>query len=653
MRYDIPMVLNQLIFVEKLFTLDELNLRLPGFDYGENDNINKPLGVSENQIKPNNEDQQQQPSLVQSSSQRLAKIKVFKARISNAQRMLANFEKLLADYVPERDFPVLEIREKELAFERENFDKFISEMELLEDDSDYGNVRTKFDESYFSCYNPEFHKPSDIDILIGVKLFYKLLCVGQIELKNHPNVVLQKTQLGWIVTGEINSPSPTTKVQCHLAINSTPLDSSLTKFWEVEEIPKSKLLSAEERACEVHFANNTQRDATGRYIVKLPFNENKGKLGDSLPIASRRFAYLENRFVKNPELKKEYSIFLEEYETLNHMSLIKNSNSAELGFYLPHHAVVKSDSLTTKIRVVFDGSAKTSSGISLNDSLMVGPTIQDDLFSLLTRFRTHKYALTADIEKMYRQVLVHTDDAVYQKILSRENQNAPIKIYSLNTVTYGTSRASFLATRALHQLANDEGAQHPIAAAFLKRDFYVDDLLTGASTWHEAAFLRNDLSKLLEKGGFPLRKWASNDPTLLSDVPVNPSDTHMSLDPKSTIKTLGIQWNPRQDFIFYSVNLSDCPKQVTKRSILSQVAKLFDPLGLLGPVIVKAKIIIQLLWKAGVSWDGSIPLSIHTMWTEYKEQLPLLSDVRFDCLILAPDYSEIQMHGFSDASEKA
>ena len=187
----------------------------------------------------------------------------------------------------------------------------------------------------------------------------------------------------------------------------------------------------------------------------------------------------------------------------------------------------------------------------------------------------------------------------------------------------------------------------------MKRDFYVDDLLTGANTRRDAAFLRRDLSQLLEKGAFPIRKWASNEPSLFSDVSVQPSDTHMSLDPDSNIKTLGIQWNPREDFIFYSVNLLDFQKQVTKRSILSQVAKLFDPLGLLGPVVVKAKIMIQLLWKAGVSWDSSVPLSIHTMWTEYKEQLPLLSRARFDRLILAPNYSKFQMHGFSDASEKA
>ena len=105
---------------------------------------------------------------------------------------------------------------------------------------------------------------------------------------------------------------------------------------------------------------------------------------------------------------------------------------------------------------------------------------------------------------MYRQVLVHSGDSIYQKILFRKNKNEPVNVYSLNTVTYGTSCTSLLAIRAMHQLADDEGEQHPIAAAILKRDFYVDDLLTGANTRHEATFLRRDLSQLLEKGGFSL-----------------------------------------------------------------------------------------------------------------------------------------------------
>ena len=127
------------------------------------------------------------------------------------------------------------------------------------------------------------------------------------------------------------------------------------------------------------------------------------------------------------------------------------------GFYLPHHAVMKEDSLTTKIRVVFDGFAKSFSGTSLNDTLMVGSTLQDDLFTQLIRFRSRKYALIADMEKMYRQVKVHPEDTVYQKIAFRDNSKDPIKVYTLDTVTYGIACAFFLSIRALHKLAHDIG----------------------------------------------------------------------------------------------------------------------------------------------------------------------------------------------------
>ncbi|CAK9799185.1 hypothetical protein ANTPLA_LOCUS1922 [Anthophora plagiata] len=501
--------------------------------------------------------------------------------------------------------------------------------------------------------DPEFYKPSKIDVLIGVKLFYKLLCVGQISLKNSPNAVLQKTHLDWIVAGEINSLPPRSNIQCHLSLHSSPLDASLAKFWELEDVPSAKVWSREEQACEAHFKAHTQRDSDGRYVVRLPFNENKEKLGESRSMALRRFHFLEKRFEKNPQLKIKYCEFLDEYESLKHLSLQKNKTLTMPGFYLPHHAVMKEDSITTKIRVVFDGSAKTSSGTSLNDALMVGPTIQDDLFTLLIRFRSHRYALTADIEKMYRQIRVHPNDSLYQRILFRKHPDEKINEFCLDTVTYGTSCAPFLAIRTLHQLADDENNQHPAAAAVLKRDFFVDDLLTGANTRQEAAFLRDDLIALLQKGGFPIRKWASNDPSLVPENSGNPACTHMSLDPTSAVKTLGIYWNSREDVIFYKVNSPESSRPVTKRSILSQTAKLFDPLGLLGPIIVKAKITIQLLWKAGVSWDESVPVDIHTAWLQFKEQLPLLSKVNFNRLIIAADSVKVQLHGFCDASERA
>ena len=120
----------------------------------------------------------------------------------------------------------------------------------------------------------------------------------------------------------------------------------------------------------------------------------------------------------------------------------------------------------------------------------------------------------------------------------------------------------------MHQLANDEASNHPIAATILKRDFFVDDLVTGTSTRKEAEFLRNDLMQLLKRGGFTLRKWASNEPSLMVDSFFDPTVTHMSLDRNSSIKTLGIQWESRQDSLFYSVGLLNMGKEITKRSIL-------------------------------------------------------------------------------------
>ncbi|KZC15196.1 hypothetical protein WN55_10937 [Dufourea novaeangliae] len=208
-----------------------------------------------------------------------------------------------------------------------------------------------------SLADPEFHKPADVDALLGTSLFYRLLSVGQIKLCQD-SVILQKTQLGWIVTGETNVTQNARNQSvrsCHVTTN---VDKQLTRFWEIEELPNKKFLSAEETACEMNFAATTIRDSDGRYVVRLPFNEKKGLLGESRNAALKRFFSLERKLQQNPELFREYSVFLKEYEDLGHMSETRDDRPTE-GFYLPHHAVIKESSATTKTRVVFDASAKS------------------------------------------------------------------------------------------------------------------------------------------------------------------------------------------------------------------------------------------------------------------------------------------------------
>ncbi|XP_023247887.1 uncharacterized protein LOC111643857 [Copidosoma floridanum] len=165
--------------------------------------------------------------------------------------------------------------------------------------------------------------------------------------------------------------------------------------------------SIEETRCEDHYVDYTACNKDGRYIVKLPLKRQNENFSDSRPQALRRLNALQTRLDSNPEVEVAYERVIKEYIELGHMSLVRDEFSS--GYYMPHHMMIKKSSSTTKVRVVFNASAKASKGFSLNDVLMVGPTIQSKMFDHLLRFRTYRYVITADIAQMYRKILVHPD----------------------------------------------------------------------------------------------------------------------------------------------------------------------------------------------------------------------------------------------------
>lgn len=509
--------------------------------------------------------------------------------------------------------------------------------------------------------DPDFNKSAPIDLLIGAEIFWELLCVGQLRpARNHP--ALQKTQLGWVVSGKSETwpENHSAKRICNLAIaDERQLATVMSRFFRLEHNPFGNTFTPEERYCESYYEQTTKRAQDQRFIVHLPIRQNTIKgLGQTEDIALKRFLSLEKKLNHNPDLKKKYTEFIHEYKDLGHMQQVKDSTStasSSKNFYLPHHPVIKESSQTTKLRVVFDGSCKSSTGVSLNDTLMVGPTLQQDLFSILVRFRTFQVTLKADIAKMYRQILVDRSETPLQRILWRDNPTDDIQTYELLTVTYGTASGSYLAIKTLHHLANLEKDSFPKASAILLRDFYVDDLLTGADTVEEARIIRDELIALLKRGGFDLRQWSSNSQEILQDMRSDPSaDSIFSLDKEETTKTLGIQWNSREDAFQYSIPIAPKSSTVTKRTMLSSIAQIFDPLGLLGPVIISAKILMQRLWQLQIDWDQSVPLEIHTKWTEYQAELQALNHLKIPRKIINKSVdSDIEIHGFSDACQEA
>ncbi|XP_055622708.1 uncharacterized protein LOC129766221 [Toxorhynchites rutilus septentrionalis] len=491
--------------------------------------------------------------------------------------------------------------------------------------------------------DPSFHQSAPIDIILGAELFFDLFkAAGRIQLDSNGPLFVNSV-FGWIVSGRNSTGQSTAPASVNIA-TIVDLQQQMEKFWT------SANYSAEEAACEEHFQRNVSRNSEGRYIVRLPVrNDTLFNLEDNRRAAIRRFRFLEHRLLRNGNLRKQYCDFLEEYRALGHMYRVyDHENATSPSYHLPHHCVVREDRSTTKVRVVFDASCKTPSGPSLNDALMVGPVIQKDIRSIIIRSRIRPIMMIADIKQMYRQILVDKEDTPLQRIVWRFSPDDPLETYELRTVTYRTASAPFLATRVLQQLPEDERHEHSQAATVLKRDFYVDDLFSGANSVQEAIVLRQQLEFLLNKGGFQLRKWASNEPAVLEAISLNNRALQASVDfdRDSCIKTLGLHWEPSTDNLRYKIDLPI-------------IARLFDPLGLVGPIVTTAKLFIQALWTLKDSddkvlgWDQELPPPMIEHWTSYLSQLPRLNELRIPRYVLCRNPTTVQLHIFSDASERA
>lgn len=501
--------------------------------------------------------------------------------------------------------------------------------------------------------DPLFYESRNVDLLIGADLFWTLLCNGQVR-SGKTSPILHKTRLGWILAGEIPGSSvgnQNCSLICKLATQN--LEESVAKFWELEQVNESgKYLNNEEKSVESHFVAHTARAKDGRFIVNYPLVDSPETLGDSREIALKRFFGMERKLYRNDMLRSRYSNFMKDYIDLGHMTLIKEEDRSLPSYYIPHHYVLKESSVTTKLRVVFDASAKTDNGLSFNDLQMNGPTIQHDLLSIVLRFRKYNVVLTADITKMYRMIWVHPDQRNLQRIFWRSDREHEVSCYALNTVTYGMKAASFLATRCLYQLACDFAKRYPKACKCIQNDFYVDDLLTGGDNIEEVEQLQREVSSVLESGGFHLNKWLSNSDVVLQTIVASASDAILNIGDNNETKTLGLCWESKSDSLYYTVSTS-VNKRITKRSVLSELSQLFDPLGLLSPIIITGKIILQSLWQQKLSWDESIPLALHTRWQEFRQNLVYLNNIRIPRHVIVENPISVELHGYADASEIA
>ncbi|XP_055622063.1 uncharacterized protein LOC129765677 [Toxorhynchites rutilus septentrionalis] len=481
--------------------------------------------------------------------------------------------------------------------------------------------------------DPNFNKSSGIDMIIGNAHFFSCLKTSANIQLPKPLPLLVDSVFGWLVSGtaDITRPDNGTSSCTVTTVSLVALEDSLERFWKIEDLPDQPNYSMEEKQCEELYSATVMRNETGRYVVRLPRRPNFEKIvGESKNCAFRRYLLLEKRLERDPALKDEYRKLIEEYIELGQMKAVLPTEPQHYkGCFLPHHPVMKESSATTKVRVVFDASARTSTGHSLNDGLLVGPVIQDDLLSII-------HASAHFLWHWWRTLRKCT--ARYSYIQMTPHFNA----------FYGDSM------RVIPFLANDEAISYPAGSAALRKSFYMDDFIGGAQTVEDAMKLRQELNELLGKGGFNLRKWTSNKLEIvrgLREDQIGMQST-MKFDKGETVKALGISWEPQNDLFRFDANIKREDEMITKRKILSAIAQLFDPLGLIAPVIIQGKILMQLIWMESCGWDDELPSGIVVKWKNFYEHLPSLTEFRINRYAMLPR-STVHLHTFSDASESA
>jgi len=499
---------------------------------------------------------------------------------------------------------------------------------------------------------PVINDKNSVDMLIGIDCLE--LHTAIYERRGEPGEpVARLTPLGWTCVGPVidNDNSSFTT----FFLEDQELNSTLKRFWEIEEpgsthdntLSKSEIEAISQ--CE-----QTMRTVENRYEIGIPWKDNKHELENNYEMAKRRLENTEKKLAKNTDLQKVYTETIEKYVEKGYVNKVQQFENDEQKWYLPHFPVVKPDRTTTKVRLVFDASAKYKN-MSLNDAIHQGPKLQGDLFKILLRFRHYPVAVVCDIEEMYLQIGILPTDRKYHRFLWRDSQNEEPSEYEFNRVVFGVNASPFLAQFVSQENARKNAFDFPLAAETVLNSTYMDDSIDSVMTEEKGIELYTQLSQLWQKAGMKARKWLSNSRTILEHIPQENRAREVDLTKGElpNTKTLGMTWIPEDDILTFQCHECETDNECTKRKFLKRIATVFDPLGCLIPYTVRAKIIIQEMWTEVLDWDEELPEELNDKVRKWFQELKYLKNVIVERAIIEENTESNSLHTFVDASSQA
>ena len=566
--------------------------------------------------------------------------------------------------------------------------------------------------SLFRNIQPEdIERPyGKVDMLIGIDC----CAIMQIVVETVGNLQLLRNQFGYCIRGCVTEDiAPSGQVQImrgskicdvnNISVESmTSLKKKLDEYFTVENLgtccsPRcggckcgkcatgtGSYSLQEEREMSLIKEGLIYNAERRKFIVHYPWIRDPNELPNNVTAAEARLRTTERRLLKmGTDYAKAYDDQIR--DMLARGVARKLSREEVLNFkgpihYLCHHEVLKPDSASTPLRIVFNSSIASYMGHVLNDYWAKGPDVINNLFGILLRFREEPVGLVGDISKMFNTIeLAERDQHVHRFLWRNMNFNQEPTHFIMLAVAFGDRPSGTISMLALKSIAEMNKNGYEKAAKLITRNSYEDDLIQSVPRTEDALCVAENVQDILERGGFKIKHWIMSGDDGVTEIK---SDiTLLNVDQE---KVLGMRWVPKTDHFIFQVRINFSPRQkkiptgpdvtevdidavfpkiLTRRMVLSQAARIYDPLGFIAPVTLKAKILLRTLVSGPVNehkhsapsgWDDPIPEEGRKAWLLFFKDLYKLKDVAFPrCLKPKEAIDNPILIIFSDASIQA
>jgi len=510
---------------------------------------------------------------------------------------------------------------------------------------------------------------NEIELLIGSDHYAKWLTGRKHCLAN--GLVALETCFGWTLSGKLSQTGEDKPDEaCAMLVTSMFVaEASVAELWKLEAIgihdpAEHKTHEEKQASVKEHFLRTVTRSEDGRYSVSLPWTVTCPELPDNREVAERRLVSLTAKLQSRGQYQ-EYQKVFDDWLTEGIIETVNDDGDKKQHcHYLPHRAVFKPESLTTPVRPVFDASCKVGRAPSLNQVLEKGPNLVELLPAVLLRFRENKIGVTADIRKAFQMIAVEEADRDFLRFLWCESPDTTeFKVFRHKRVVFGVNCSPFLLAAVLELHLKSVSCEEAVVADKLLKSLYVDNCVTSVATYDEYEQFRRQAIEIMANAKMDLRGWECSQPAEDSTELGNSTESQQTAkmvsdlkEDETSVKVLGLVWNKAKDTLSCDVPSLEPNGSTTKRTVLSCLSKIFDPVGFLCPAMLPLKLLLQSAWLANLGWDEQLPEEAVNKFKKWHAESLYLLHVSVSRDITGgrrSQESEFQLHTFCDASQDA